>query len=176
MVAFPCNQFGQQVRTLICVYSDDCDEKPCLLSCLVWSLSCGKSLTMIATHVCVCVLYVKENGTNAEIKEFAKSKHATFPLMDKIDVNGDDAMSLYKAMKEITGGGDVKWNFEKFLVSQEGRVVRRYVLLYIPYTPPTQVFLIPSPPSFSLSLHFCSFTQRICTDSDEYRRMLIRVY
>lgn len=79
MVAFPCNQFGQQ-----------------------------------------------ENGTNAEIKEFAKSKHATFPLMDKIDVNGDDAMSLYKAMKEITGGGDVKWNFEKFLVSQEGRVVRRY--------------------------------------------------
>lgn len=79
MVAFPCNQFGQQ-----------------------------------------------ENGTNAEIKAFAASKHATFPLMDKIDVNGEDAIPLYKAMKDITGGGDVKWNFEKFLVSKEGIVVRRY--------------------------------------------------
>ena len=75
----------------------------------------------------LCIyIYVQENGTNAEIKEFAAGKHATFPLMDKIDVNGDDATALYKAMKEITGGGDVKWNFEKFLISQEGHVMRRY--------------------------------------------------
>lgn len=43
-----------------------------------------------------------------------------------MDVNGPHASPLYKAMKEVIGGGDVKWNFEKFLIDRQGLVVRRY--------------------------------------------------
>ena len=69
----------------------------------------------------------QEPGTNEEIKKFARSEmNATFALFDKVDVNGADAAPLYDSMKAATGGGDVRWNFEKFLINRDGKVVRRY--------------------------------------------------
>ena len=68
------------------------------------------------------------------IKAFAKSYGATFPVMDKVEVNGDGAADLFKYLKEskkVSGpeaflGNDVKWNFGKFLVDKQGKVVNRY--------------------------------------------------
>ncbi len=70
----------------------------------------------------------QEPGTDAEILAFATSKYdATFPMFSKIEVNGDGAADLYKWLKaEQGGGGDITWNFEKFLVDKEGNVVKRY--------------------------------------------------
>lgn len=69
----------------------------------------------------------QEPKSDAEIKKFARDKmNATFPLFDKIEVNGDGAIPLYKNMKGIAGGGEVKWNFEKFLLDKKGNVIRRY--------------------------------------------------
>ncbi len=73
----------------------------------------------------------QEPGTDAEIKEFATSKYqADFPLFHKINVNGDEAVPLYKMLKEAQpGDGDsaeITWNFEKFLVDKSGEVVARF--------------------------------------------------
>jgi len=69
----------------------------------------------------------QEPGTNAEIAEFcSKNYGVTFPLMDKIEVNGENAHPIYKYLKDLTGGEDIKWNFEKFLISRDGSVIRRY--------------------------------------------------
>ena len=69
----------------------------------------------------------QEPGTDAEILEFATSKYdATFPMFSKIEVNGDGACELYAWLREQTGGGDITWNFEKFLVDGDGNVVERF--------------------------------------------------
>jgi len=73
----------------------------------------------------------QEPGTNAEIKEFCTSKFAvTFPLFSKISVKGDDQAPLYKYLTALDvkpkGKGDVSWNFEKFLVDKDGKVIGRY--------------------------------------------------
>ena len=72
----------------------------------------------------------QEPGDNAEIKNFCTSTFSvTFPMMSKIDVNGDDADPLYKFLKKEKGGilgDDIKWNFTKFLIDREGRVVDRF--------------------------------------------------
>lgn len=71
----------------------------------------------------------QENGTAAEIKAFAASKGANFPLFAKINVNGGEAEPLYKWLKSEKGGflvDGIKWNFTKFLVDREGQVVGRY--------------------------------------------------
>jgi len=73
----------------------------------------------------------QEPGTNAEIKEFCSSKYGVeFPIFDKITVKGDQAPQLYKDLvsKEKNGdlGGDIKWNFTKFLVGKDGKVIARY--------------------------------------------------
>lgn len=72
----------------------------------------------------------QEPGGNAEIKNFCTSTFSvTFPMMSKIDVNGDDADPLYKFLKKEKGGilGDnIKWNFTKFLIDREGNVVDRF--------------------------------------------------
>ncbi|GER30365.1 tubulin beta chain [Striga asiatica] len=72
----------------------------------------------------------QEPGTNEQIQEFACTRFkAEYPIFDKIEVNGSNAAPLYKYMKSVKGGlfGDsIKWNFSKFLVDQEGRVVDRY--------------------------------------------------
>lgn len=72
----------------------------------------------------------QESGGNEEIKNFCTSTFSvTFPMMSKIDVNGDDADPLYKFLKKEKGGilgDDIKWNFTKFLIDREGNVVDRF--------------------------------------------------
>lgn len=72
----------------------------------------------------------QEPGDNAEIKNFCTSTFSvTFPMMSKIDVNGESADPLYKFLKKEQGGilGDeIKWNFTKFLIDREGNVVDRF--------------------------------------------------
>jgi glutathione peroxidase len=72
----------------------------------------------------------QEPGTNEEIVQFACTRFkAEYPIFDKVDVNGNNAAPLYKFLKSSKGGlfGDsIKWNFSKFLVDKEGRVVDRY--------------------------------------------------
>jgi len=72
----------------------------------------------------------QEPGSSAEIAAFCTNNYAvTFPMFDKIDVNGDAAHPLYKFLKrEKAGllGASIKWNFTKFLVDKAGRVVARH--------------------------------------------------
>lgn len=69
----------------------------------------------------------QEPGTEAEIKQFCSMKFdVSFPLTSKIEVNGAGAHPLYKWLKDETGGGDIQWNFEKFLIGRDGRIIRRY--------------------------------------------------
>ena len=66
-------------------------------------------------------------GTIQEIHKFCTSNFDIhFPQFDKIDVNGDNAHPLYTWLKEQGGGGDIKWNFTKFLVGRDGKVIKRY--------------------------------------------------
>jgi glutathione peroxidase len=71
----------------------------------------------------------QEPGTPEEIQEFCSSKYAvTFPLFDKIAVNGAERHPLYVELTKVADGegkaGDIQWNFEKFLVSPKGEVQR----------------------------------------------------
>nr|GMD72376.1 probable glutathione peroxidase 2 [Ipomoea batatas] len=72
----------------------------------------------------------QEPGTNEEIQETVCTRFkAEFPIFEKIDVNGKNIAPLYKYLKSEKGGvlGDsIKWNFTKFLVNREGKVVERY--------------------------------------------------
>ncbi|NJD21433.1 MAG: glutathione peroxidase, partial [Melioribacter sp.] len=71
----------------------------------------------------------QEPGTNEEIKEFCSTKYdVTFKLFDKIKVLGDERSSLYDRLinNNITEKGDVKWNFEKFLIGKNGNIVSRF--------------------------------------------------
>lgn len=81
----------------------------------------------------------QEPGTNPEIKQFACTKFkAEFPIFDKVDVNGPNTAPIYKFLKSSVGGflGNlVKWNFEKFLVDKNGKVIERYP----PTTSPFQI-------------------------------------
>eukprot|EP00741_Cyanophora_paradoxa_P013173 tig00000178_g12726.t1 len=69
----------------------------------------------------------QEPGTNEEIKSFVRDKYkARFPLFDKVDVNGANAVPLYKDLLRASFPGDIAWNFEKFLVDRNGVPVARY--------------------------------------------------
>ena len=73
----------------------------------------------------------QEPGTESEIKEFCESKYkVTFPLFAKISVKGEDQNPLYKFLtsKETNPdfAGDITWNFNKFLVDKNGKVVARF--------------------------------------------------
>lgn len=71
----------------------------------------------------------QEPGTNQEIKEFCGSKYfVTFKLFDKIKVLGDERAPLYARLinNPVTEDGDVKWNFEKFLIDKNGKIVVRF--------------------------------------------------
>ena len=73
----------------------------------------------------------QEPGNADEIQEFCKVNFGvTFPLMQKVDVNGPDASPLYYWMKGeakgLMGSTGIKWNFTKFLIDREGNVVKRY--------------------------------------------------
>ncbi|MBB3763602.1 glutathione peroxidase [Sphingomicrobium lutaoense] len=84
VLAFPCNQFGQQ-----------------------------------------------EPGSDAEIAQFCETGFGTsFPIFSKVDVNGEGAAPLFRHLKReapgVLGTQRIKWNFTKFLVDREGRVVDRF--------------------------------------------------
>lgn len=73
----------------------------------------------------------QEPGTEDEIAEFCRVNFGTsFPLAAKIDVNGDNADPLYDWLKAeapgVLGSKAIKWNFTKFLIDRDGKVVRRY--------------------------------------------------
>ena len=68
----------------------------------------------------------QEPGTPEEIREFCTTNYSvTFPLSEKIDVNGDGRHALYAWLTEAFPG-DIEWNFEKFLIDRDGQVIKRY--------------------------------------------------
>ena len=66
----------------------------------------------------------QEPGTNEEIKNFCTNNYGvTFPMSEKIEVNGPNAHPIYKYLKDkAKGGRDIDWNFEKFLISKDGSI------------------------------------------------------
>jgi glutathione peroxidase len=73
----------------------------------------------------------QEPGGSEEIAEFCSVNYGvTFPMFEKIDVNGKDAHPLYQHLKSeargLLGSEPIKWNFTKFLVNREGEVIERY--------------------------------------------------
>ena len=73
----------------------------------------------------------QEPGTAEEISEFWSSNYGvTFDLFEKVDVNGEDACPLYQLLTQLNakpkGAGDVSWNFEKFIINRDGKVVHRF--------------------------------------------------
>ena len=73
----------------------------------------------------------QEPGTADEISEFCSTTYGvTFPMFEKIDVNGDDRHPIYEELTAAPDGagdaGEIQWNFEKFLVSPAGDVVGRF--------------------------------------------------
>ena len=70
----------------------------------------------------------QEPGTNDEILNFCQTNYGvTFPMMAKISVKGEDKHPLYKYLTEkSTFTGEIEWNFSKFLIDQNGKVVERY--------------------------------------------------
>jgi glutathione peroxidase len=74
----------------------------------------------------------QEPGTDSEIKTFCATKYGvTFPLFDKIEVNGDNANPLYKFLKaaepQEDGKTDIGWNFTKFLIGRDGKPIKRFL-------------------------------------------------
>jgi glutathione peroxidase len=73
----------------------------------------------------------QEPGTNEEIKTFCSTKYnVTFPLFSKVSVKGDDIDPLFKFLTDKESnpefGGDIAWNFNKFLVDRNGKIIARF--------------------------------------------------
>ena len=71
----------------------------------------------------------QEPGSDSQIKEFCTGKfHVTFPMFSKIVVKGEGIAPLYKYLtSEKSGhGGEIKWNFNKFLIDRNGKVIERF--------------------------------------------------
>jgi glutathione peroxidase len=83
----------------------------------------------------------QEPGTSDEIKAFCETSYGvTFPLFEKIDVNGEHRHELYEQLVDVPDSadghtGDIRWNFEKFLVSPSGEVVARFNPTVVPEDP-----------------------------------------
>ena len=81
----------------------------------------------------------QEPGTDEEIQTFCKTKYdVNFPVMKKIEVNGSNTHPLYEYLKSEKTGiltEAIKWNFTKFLVDRNGRVIKRYS----PQTEPSEI-------------------------------------
>jgi glutathione peroxidase len=85
----------------------------------------------------------QEPGTPEEIQEFCSVNYGvSFPLFEKIDVNGPDRHPLYQELTRTADAeghsGDIRWNFEKFLIGPDGTVVARYA----PQTTPDDPALV----------------------------------
>jgi glutathione peroxidase len=71
----------------------------------------------------------QEPGGEAEIRKFCSTRYGvTFPLAAKLEVNGPGRAPLYAWLTDPANGhaGDIEWNFEKFLIGRDGRVLKRY--------------------------------------------------
>jgi glutathione peroxidase len=82
----------------------------------------------------------QEPGTNQEIKTFCSSKyHVTFPMMAKVSVKGSDITPLYQFLTDKGAhpetGGEIGWNFTKFLVGPDGKVIARFDSKVTPDSP-----------------------------------------
>lgn len=82
----------------------------------------------------------QEPGTNDEIQSFCKTSYdVSFPVMGKVDVNGSEAHPVYEYLKSsapgILGTEAIKWNFTKFLIGADGKVIKRYS----PQTEPSEI-------------------------------------
>ena len=82
----------------------------------------------------------QEPGTNAEIKTFCRNKYnVTFPMMSKVSVVGEDKAPLYVYLTDKSVnpqvGGDIKWNFTKFLFDRKGKPVERFEPAVTPDSP-----------------------------------------
>ncbi len=79
----------------------------------------------------------QEPGTNAEIKTFCKSKYAvTFPMMSKVSVAGADQAPLYHYLTNSgKTGGEIQWNFTKFLIGRDGQILARFESAVAPDDP-----------------------------------------
>ena len=81
----------------------------------------------------------QDPGTNDQIQEFCQVNYGvTFPVLGKVDVNGDKAEPVWEWMKNekpgLLGLKRIKWNFEKFLINREGKVVERWASTTKPET------------------------------------------
>ena len=82
----------------------------------------------------------QEPGTDSEIKTFCSSKYnVTFPMFSKISVKGDNQAPFYKYLTSETGNqsvaGDIQWNFTKFLIGRDGKVLGRFEPAVTPDSP-----------------------------------------
>lgn len=73
----------------------------------------------------------QEPGTSEEIAEFCSATYGvTFPMTEKVDVNGEDQHTLYRALTPVADAeghtGEIRWNFEKFLIAPDGTVAARF--------------------------------------------------
>jgi glutathione peroxidase len=80
----------------------------------------------------------QDAGTNAEIGAFCQRNYGvSFTMMEKIDVNGSNAHPLFQWLKAeapgVLGSEGIKWNFTKFLVGKDGRVIKRYASMDAPH-------------------------------------------
>jgi glutathione peroxidase len=82
----------------------------------------------------------QEPGSSEEIAEFCSATYGvTFPMTEKVDVNGEQRHEVYRTLTQTPNekgeAGDIAWNFEKFLVDGEGRVVARFSPMVVPDDP-----------------------------------------
>jgi len=82
----------------------------------------------------------QEPGSAGEIATFCSTNYnVSFPLTEKIEVNGDNRHPLYQSLTEAADAeghtGDIRWNFEKFLVGRDGNVIARFSPLVVPEAP-----------------------------------------
>jgi glutathione peroxidase len=89
----------------------------------------GRGLTVVGVP---CNQFAgQEPGTAEEISTFCSATYGvTFPMTEKLEVNGDDAAPLYRRLTEVPDAageaGPVQWNFEKFVLDAQGQVVGRF--------------------------------------------------
>jgi glutathione peroxidase len=82
----------------------------------------------------------QEPGSSDEIATFCSTTYGvTFPMYEKVDVNGDDRHAIYDELTKTADGegytGDIRWNFEKFLVAPSGEIVARFSPIVTPEAP-----------------------------------------
>ena len=87
----------------------------------------------------------QEPGTATDIKTFCtKNFGVTFPLSEKVSVKGDDICPLFKYLTEAPNpdfAGEIKWNFEKFLIDKDGKLIHRFRSAVTPMSPEITKYL-----------------------------------